>query len=223
MSLVQKIVGAVMVTGSLAFGWPAANAAAPEATITLFTDAVLEAMDDDADYGIMDRYEILYDAVAETFDLTVLSRATINRVYWKTWTKDQQGNYVEMLHRYQSAILADRFESGNEVSFEIDQTINAPRGTKIVETRIIRPDDEDIGLDYRLVKRPDRWRIIDIYLDSRISEVAMRRSEYSAVVRDEGYDALMTELEDQIIDVLGSDYEVLFEEDEEDEEEVEDA
>ena len=222
MSMIQKFTGAVALAGVIAMSSFSAHAATPEETITLFTDAILEAMDDEADSSMLDRYEIMYDGVGETFDLKVLARATINRVYWKTWSGEQQADYAEMLHRYQSAVLADRFEPGSDISFTIDNTIDAPRGTKIVETSIIRDDDDDIGLDYRLVKRSDRWRIIDIYLDSKISEVAMRRSEYSAVVRDEGYDALMTALEDQIIDVLGSDYEELYGEDDEDFDEEED-
>lgn len=208
-----------------------ASANAPEETITLFTDAILEAMDGDNDYDVVERYEVMYEAINETFDLKVLARATINRVYWTTWSSEQQEAYIERLHRYQSAVLADRFNPGNEISFEIDRTVDAPRGTKIVETRIVRGgDEEDIGLDYRLVERSDRWRIVDLYLDSKISEVAMRRSEYSAVVRDQGYDALMEALEAQIIEVLGPDYReeihgeepVLDDEDVEAEEAVED-
>lgn len=187
-----------------------AVAAEPEETIAYFTDAVLEAMDGDQDLEIYDRYEIMYDAVGGAFDIEILSRATINRAFWTEWTPDQQADYGEMLHRYQSAVLADRFEPGSDISFVIDRTVDAPRGTKIVETRIIRPDEDDIGLDYRLVDRDGEWRVIDIYLDSKVSEVAMRRSEYSAVVRDKGYDALMEALESQIIDVLGDAYEPML-------------
>ena len=60
-----------------------------------------------------------------------------------------------------------------------------------------------------MVKRADHWRIIDVYLDSKISEVAMRRSEYSQVVRDRGYDALITALEKQTRAVLGPDYQAV--------------
>lgn len=161
--------------------------------------------------GINPRYEIMYEAVGLAFDMKVLARATINRVHWKRWSKEEQSVYIETLKSYQSAVLADRFSPGGDISFVIDNTLDAPRGTKIVETHIVRGDrdedeDEAIGLDYRLVKRSDHWRIIDIYLDSKISEVAMRRSEYSAVVRDEGYHALIVALEDQITEVLGDGY-----------------
>lgn len=186
----------------------AAESGSPEETIERFNTAILQAMNLDKSDGIYSRYQIMHDAVGDAFDMKVLARATINRVHWRTWSPEQQTAYVTTLRRYQSAVLADRFESGNDISFVIDRSIDAPRGTKVVETRIIRPeeDEEDIGLDYRMVKRSDHWRIIDVYLDSKISEVAMRRSEYSQVVRDQGYDALITALEKQTGAVLGPDY-----------------
>lgn len=187
----------------------AAEPGSPEETIERFNSAILEAMALGDAAGIYSRYQIIYSAVGEAFDMKVLCRATVNHVHWRTWTPQQQANYVETLQRYQSAALADRFGSGSNISFVIVRSIDAPRGTKVVETRIVRPgeDKEDIGLDYRMVKRSDRWRIIDVYLDSRVSEVAMRRSEYSQVIRDEGYDALIAALERQTRSILGKAYE----------------
>ncbi len=187
----------------------AAEPGSPEETVERFNSAILEAMALGDAAGIYSRYQIIYSAVGEAFDMKVLGRATVNHVHWRTWTQPQQAIYVETLQRYQSAALADRFGSDSNISLVIDRSVDAPRNTKVVETRIVRSgeDKEDIGLDYRMVKRSDRWRIIDVYLDSRVSEVAMRRSEYSQVIRDEGYDALIAALEKQTRRVLGKDYE----------------
>lgn len=187
----------------------AAEPGSPEETIEQFNSAILDAMSLGSSADIYSRYKILHDAVGEAFDMKVLARATINRVHWRTWTPEQRAQYVVTLQRYQSAALADRFEGNSRISFAIDRCIDVPPKAKVVETRIIRPgeDKEDIDLDYRLVKRTDRWRIIDIYMNSRVSEVAMRRSEYYQVVRDEGYDALIAALEKQTKRILGKDYE----------------
>lgn len=201
-------VAGLLLAVSLSQAALAADPGSPEETIERFNTAILQAMNIDKSDGIYPRYQIMHDAVGEAFDMKVLARATINRVHWRTWSPEQQIAYITTLRRYQSAVLADRFETGNNISFVVDRSIDAPRGTKVVETRIIRPgeDEEDIGLDYRMVKRADHWRIIDVYLDSKISEVAMRRSEYSQVVRDQGYDALIAALEKQTGAVLGPDY-----------------
>jgi len=48
-----------------------------------------------------------------------------------------------------------------------------------------------VQLDYLMRKNGARWRIIDVYLNGTISEVAARRSEYSTVLRQGGSPALI--------------------------------
>jgi phospholipid transport system substrate-binding protein len=43
-------------------------------------------------------------------------------------------------------------------------------------------------------KSGDAWLISDIYLDGAISEVATRRSEFAAILRNEGIDGLIAAL-----------------------------
>jgi len=43
-------------------------------------------------------------------------------------------------------------------------------------------------------KNGDAWLISDIYLDGAISEVATRRSEFAAILRNEGIDGLIAAL-----------------------------
>jgi len=40
----------------------------------------------------------------------------------------------------------------------------------------------------------DAWLISDIYLDGAISEVATRRSEFAAILKNDGIDGLITAL-----------------------------
>jgi phospholipid transport system substrate-binding protein len=40
----------------------------------------------------------------------------------------------------------------------------------------------------------DAWLIADIYLDGAISEVATRRSEFSAILKNDGVDRLIAAL-----------------------------
>ena len=42
------------------------------------------------------------------------------------------------------------------------------------------------------------WQIIDVYLDGTVSELALRRSEYSALIKREGFQALLAKLDERI-------------------------
>jgi phospholipid transport system substrate-binding protein len=66
---------------------------------------------------------------------------------------------------------------------------------------IDRPQDEDVELTYRLRKEGDTWKIVDIYQKGTVSELALRRSEYSAVLKRDGFEALL-----KTVDAKTADY-----------------
>jgi phospholipid transport system substrate-binding protein len=175
----------------------------PEDTIATFNDAIRQVIQSSQDSPFSERHEIMKNAVSQAFDMPVMARRTINRKTWKELTKEQKQLYIETLLTYQSAILADRFKPGSKVEFIIDEVSDGRRKTKLVKTRIIRPDDDDVKLNYLLMMRKDSWRVVDIFLNSTISEVAMRRSEYSAIVSNQGFDALIDALHEQIAEITG--------------------
>ena len=49
-------------------------------------------------------------------------------------------------------------------------------------------------VDYVLCHSGESWLISDIYLDSAISEVATRRSEFAAILKTQGIDGLIAAL-----------------------------
>lgn len=175
----------------------------PVTTIEAFNDAIRQAIQTSEDAGFAVRHEIMKKAVSETFDMPVMARRTINRQTWKGLSKEQKETYIETLQTYQAAILADRFKPGAKVDFAIDEVVDGRRRTKLVKTRIVRADDEDVGLNYLMIEREDKWRVVDIFLNSTISEVAMRRSEYTAIVSEQGFDALVEALNGQIAELTG--------------------
>ncbi len=175
----------------------------PVTTIEAFNDAIRQAIQTPEDAGFAVRHEIMKKAVSEAFDMPVMARRTINRMTWKGLRKEQTTTYIDTLQTYQAAILADRFKPGAKVDFAIDEVVDGRRKTKLVKTRIVRTDDEDVGLNYLMIEREDRWRVVDVFLNSTISEVAMRRSEYSAIVSEQGFDALIEALNGQIAELMG--------------------
>jgi ABC-type transporter MlaC component len=48
------------------------------------------------------------------------------------------------------------------------------------------------------------WLISDIYLDSAISEVATRRSEFAAILKNSGIDGLIMALDRKVYSLTGT-------------------
>ena len=64
----------------------------------------------------------------------------------------------------------------------------------MVRSRIIKANGEPVEVDYMMRQEGGSWLISDIYLDGTISEIATRRSEFAAIVRNQGVDGLIEAL-----------------------------
>ena len=62
----------------------------------------------------------------------------------------------------------------------------------------MNPDDDDVELNYRMRQVDGTWKIIDVYLDGTVSELALRRSEFSGIVKREDFDALIAAIDSRI-------------------------
>jgi phospholipid transport system substrate-binding protein len=96
------------------------------------------------------------------------------------------------------ANYAARFDGYGGERFEILGEQPGPREAVLVQSRIVRPNDEPIELNYLLREFEDGWRIIDVLLDARYSELARQRAEFAAVLRSGGVPDLVATLERKI-------------------------
>ena len=143
------------------------------------------------------RYAALQPVVAESFDLQFMAELILGRPY-KELAPEQQQTWVETFARLTTSTYADRFDSDSGVRFEIDAVEPAAQGTALVRTRLLRTDGEPVKLDYRMRNAAAGWRISDVFLSGTVSELALRRSEYGALMRREGFDALLAAVRKKI-------------------------
>jgi phospholipid transport system substrate-binding protein len=73
-----------------------------------------------------------------------------------------------------------------------------------VRNRLVKADGEPVEINYLLRQGKAGWRVIDVFLDAKYSELAMKRSEYSSLVANEGFDALIDRIEAKIARLAGA-------------------
>ena len=64
----------------------------------------------------------------------------------------------------------------------------------MVKSQITKANGDPVKVDYMMRRNGEGWLISDIYLDSAISEVATRRSEFAAILQKDGIDGLIAAL-----------------------------
>ena len=177
--------------GMLSYPVHAAPASGGDTVRGLY-DALLNTMKNGRTLGQSGRFAKLDPVIRRSFDIAEMARLSLGRS-WPGLSDAQRQQMSESYGRYVSAIYADRFDSYAGQKLEVTSEEPAPSGV-MVRSRIIKADGEPVKVDYAMRRADDGWLISDIYLDSAISEVATRRSEFATILRTEGFDGLIAAL-----------------------------
>jgi phospholipid transport system substrate-binding protein len=173
-----------------------AGAAAPDpaaaAPVRSFYDTLLDTMRHGQQLGPSGRYAALAPVVQHSFDIPYMTRVAVGPS-WSTLSESKRQQLTQAFGRYITASWADRFDSYSGEKLEIGG--ERPYGAAIlVDTRIVKSDGDPVSINYLMRRDGDAWRIADVYLTGTISELATRRSEFSAVLRSQGVDGLIEAL-----------------------------
>ena len=161
-------------------------------TVQGFYDALLSTMKNGRALGQSGRFAQLQPVVRRSFDIPTMARLSVGPS-WATLTETQRQQVTESLGRYISAIFAERFDSYAGQKLQVTGEQPATAGV-MVRSQIIKADGEPVNVDYMMRRSGETWLISDIYLDGAISEMATRRSEFSAILKNEGADGLIAAL-----------------------------
>jgi phospholipid transport system substrate-binding protein len=175
----------------------------PRQLIEQLHGALLEVMQDADRLGYGGRYERLEPVLEHSYDFPLMARVAVGRA-WSDLSEEQRSRLVELFGTMSVATYAARFDGYGGERFEIAGQTPAPREGVVVESRIVRQDGDPVGLNYVLRRSDDRWRIVDVLLDGRFSELARQRAEFAAVLSEGGFPALAASLERKIAELEGS-------------------
>jgi|TARA_B100000614_G_scaffold198023_1_gene179226 phospholipid transport system substrate-binding protein len=188
---------ALIIATLLAF--PAAAEQGPEKTVGELYDVLLDSMKRAEELGYAGRYAQIQPVVENTFALKDMAERSTAR-YWKDLSDEQRETLVDKFEAMTVATYASRFDGYSGQSFVIDGVEDSARGRMLVKTHIVRPNDDDVPLIYVMEQTDGAWKIVDIFLNGKFSEMATRRSEYTAVLKRDGFSGLITALDAKIAD-----------------------
>ncbi|HEV2674216.1 MAG TPA: ABC transporter substrate-binding protein [Aliidongia sp.] len=181
---------------------PAPVAAAPEpgphgpasAVVDAFDGTLLGVMKQADKLGYEGRAKDLEPAIESAFNIPLMTRIIVGSP-WTEWNEEQRGHIVDAFGKFIVATYARRFDGYGGEDFVDDGEKPAVSGGTLVTTRLTRPKDPAVTLTYLMRDGDNGPQIVDVFLTGTISELATRRSEFSAVLQQGGYQALLTALE----------------------------
>jgi len=173
---------------------------APKDVVNELHSGLLTTMQESSTLGFQQRFDQLKPVVSDTFDVTFMGSKSVGR-HWNKLSAEEQQVWLDKFVSYVTANYVGNFDQYDGESFEVLGEEEAQRDTRIVLTRLNVPGGEDVIFNYRLRMTPEGWRIIDIYLKGTVSELALRRSDFTTTLKNKGFPVLASTV-DQKIDNL---------------------
>lgn len=180
---VATLVACLLLTGAA----PAQSS--PREVIDTMAGQVLETLRDEqldtpAKRGKIE--QIVYRYV----DFETLSRLVLAR-NWRKLSDEQRDEFMTQFKKHLSATYGENIDNYRNERVDILSERKEKRGDVTVKSKVLRGGNaEDILVDYRLRKREDDWRIIDVVIEG-VSLVANFRSQFQEIISDGGVEKLL--------------------------------
>ena len=175
----------------LAESAPEAWAGAPTDQLKAQIDRVLRIMDAPEfkkEGKQRDRRTAVRQIANEIFDFTETARRSLGR-HWQSRTPAERQEFValfsDLLER--SYISRIEFYGGERISYQGD-TIDGDLA--FVRTKLTTKQGSDIPIEYRMLRRGDKWMVYDVVIEG-ISLVANYRTQFNKIIQTSSYQELV--------------------------------
>ncbi len=177
----------------------AAELDAPALVVQELHEKLLSVMQRAAQLGYPGRYRELEPFINSRFDFPFMSRVILGR-YRQELDEAQTREFIRLFSRLSTAVYARRFNGHNgEVFLEVSRR-PLRKGRALVKTELRRPAEPPASLDYLLHERDGKWYIIGVSANG-VNDLSLKRAEYAAVIKAQGYPGLIEEMRAKIQDL----------------------
>src|SRR5215510_2640117 len=169
----------------------------PEELVKKITSDVLEAIKSDKQLAAGDRQRALKlaeEKVLPHIDFEEATRLAVGRA-WQQASPEQKKKLVEEFRRMLVRVYSNAIQPYGGQTIKVSPVRMKPGDTEVtVHNSFVRSGGgKPIGFDYSMHKTEQGWKIFDIVVEG-VSLVLTYRSEFDAVVKQDGVDGLIKAL-----------------------------
>jgi phospholipid transport system substrate-binding protein len=154
--------------------------------------------------SFQDRYNALAPVVDHTFDLPQILK-TIIGLRWSQIPPDQQTKLLTVFRAFTISSYVSVFKTDSGDAF---QTLPEGRNVGadvVVESQIVpKQGDDPTRIDYVMRRGPGGWQAVDVLQLGTISQAAVQRSDFRALLNDGGAPKLIESLQAKVDTLSGN-------------------
>jgi phospholipid transport system substrate-binding protein len=199
--------GALVLSGALVVGVSSAPAAAGVPTDQLkgAVERVLKTLDDPTLKGearLGERRVAVRKIANEIFDFSEIAKRSMAR-HWQPLSEAQKNEFVGLFADLLERSYISKIETygGEKIQYTAER---ADGEFATVSTRIITKNGTEVPVDYRMIKRADRWLVYDVSIEG-VSLVSNYRTQFNKIIQTASYNELISKLRNKQDELLAED------------------
>jgi phospholipid transport system substrate-binding protein len=177
----------------------AAQELKPDELVKKVTDEVLAAVKSDKQLAAGDRQKALKlaeEKVLPHIDFQEATRLAVGKS-WSQATPEQKQKLVDEFRRMLVRTYSSAIQAYEGQTMKVQPLRMKPDDTDVtVHNQYVRAGGKPVQIDYQMRKTDNGWKIYDIVVEG-VSLVLTYRSEFDAVVKQQGIDGLIKRLADK--------------------------
>lgn len=171
----------------------------PDELVKKVSDEVLAAVKSDKQLAAGDKQKALKlaeEKVLPHIDFHEATRLAVGKS-WSQASPEQKQKLVEEFRRMLVRTYSSAIQAYEGQTMKVQPVRMKPEDTDVtVRNQYIRAGGKPVQLDYQMHKTDNGWKIYDIVVEG-VSLVLTYRSEFDAVVKQQGIDGLIKRLADK--------------------------
>ncbi|MEM7661894.1 MAG: ABC transporter substrate-binding protein [Pseudomonadota bacterium] len=214
---VRCLAAALLATPVALAAWPVTAqpievfaASAEVSTGDLPSEFVMTLVDDfktlatSSNEGDEARREGFQSVLSEDMALGRMKSFILSREQRKNASEEHVDQYNTLFDDYITAAYASEIDELVSRTIEINDVIVRRPGDFIVRSKLFGDDGEQrAGIDWRVLEVSGDLRLVDVMVDG-LSFNVERRAQFTSIIQNEGFDALIAHMNDQIAGDTGT-------------------
>ena len=145
------------------------------------------------------RYDMMEPVIVEHFNSPLIAKVILSRS-WKSLDKKSQTDFIILFNQLTVSTYVDRFDAYAGERFDVMAVEKMKENRYMVKTQYIRTNDDPVSFNYIVQNEGNQWKIISVIANG-INDLSLKRADYSAVIKNQGFPALINNLEQKIRDL----------------------
>jgi phospholipid transport system substrate-binding protein len=140
------------------------------------------------------RRQLILAVVRHHFNFEEMSKLTLG-IHWKEITDQEKEHFVEIFSQLIENSYIKKIEaySDEQVIF-LKESV---RDNKALVPTLIRHNNIDIPINYKLLKEEDRWLVYDVVIEG-VSLIQNYRTQFNSIITKEKYAGLVRRVDEKL-------------------------